>query len=646
MDLALQVQKDKSFPWSGCSNVVFPLVTIAALQFSARSYSNIIHGSHVVNYRVPCEDPSGLLQERADRISRHMSWQVLEEDSAWEEQHDRLLLNLAIVGTNFIKTYYSPKLGHNVSELVMARDFVLDYYARSVNECSRKTQVIMLSRNEIYEKCMNDTFRDVRDAEWFNSTPKSEAVSAKQDNRQGVTIPEPDEDTPFRGLEQHRFLDLDHDGYAEPYIVTLEAGSKQVLRIVSRIEREEDIDRNVAKRIRLIVPTEYYTKYSFIPAPDGGIYDVGFGILLGPLNESVNTGINQLLDAGTMQNTTGGFLGRGAKIRGGVYTMAPWEWKRVDSTGDDLRKSLVPFPERQPSAVMFNLLQLLIQYTDRISGTTEQMVGENPGQNTPAETSRNTLEQGMQVYNMIFKRVWRSMKEEFKKLHKLNAIFLQSKHKFGQSGSFVLQEDYKSNPDQVVPLADPNVTSKAARVNMAITVKQSAMTTPGYNLQEVEKNLLHALQVDGIDRLYPGPDKVPPLPNPKMHIEEMKLQGKQMDLEARKAEWSNRLMEERRLNTARIHQLEAQAMSLAAEADATKAGIHIQAFETAMNMLKSHNDMLNERIEAMSGGNEGGKSKSGDGGGREVSKLAGGPGDAAVQGVSPPMAGAAQGPMG
>ena len=37
MDLALQIQKDKTFPWPGCSNVAFPLVTIAAMQFHARA---------------------------------------------------------------------------------------------------------------------------------------------------------------------------------------------------------------------------------------------------------------------------------------------------------------------------------------------------------------------------------------------------------------------------------------------------------------------------------------------------------------------------------------------------------------------------------------------------------------------------------
>src|SRR5574343_1471549 len=61
MNLALQVQEAKTFPWQGCANVIFPLVTIAALQFSARSYSNIIQGTDVFRYRVLGEDPTGNL---------------------------------------------------------------------------------------------------------------------------------------------------------------------------------------------------------------------------------------------------------------------------------------------------------------------------------------------------------------------------------------------------------------------------------------------------------------------------------------------------------------------------------------------------------------------------------------------------------
>src|SRR6202521_4648458 len=238
MDLAMQVQKDKSFPWPQCANVTFPLGTIAALQFWTRSYGNIIQGTDVVKSRVIGKDPDQPLRERADRISKHMSWQVLEEDLSWEEQHDRLLINLGIVGCNFVKSYFSPGLNYSTSELVMARDFVLDYWAKSVEDCARKTQIIPMYRNEIYEKCQAKTFRlAILNEEWFNSVPpqpSTNATDAERDNRQGVMPSQPDEDTPFKMLEQHRLLDLDQDGYYEPYIVTINEQSQKVCKIAAR----------------------------------------------------------------------------------------------------------------------------------------------------------------------------------------------------------------------------------------------------------------------------------------------------------------------------------------------------------------------------------------------------------------------------
>jgi chaperonin GroES len=635
----LYVRRNGKAVWCGnCANVVFPLVTIAALQFSARAYSNIIQGTDVVRYRVIGDDPDGKLKDKADRISQHMSWQVLEEDTAWEEQHDRLLINLAIIGCNFIKTDYRASVAHNVSELVMAQDLVMDYYATSVESCARKTHVIPLYRNEIYERCARGTFADVRNEEWFTGVPGNTAgqQQAQQDNRRGITPPQPDEDTPFRTLEQHRNLDLDGDGYAEPYIVTIEETSKAVLRIVARWNNDEDIERTSDGEIILIKPMEYFTKYSFIAAPDGGIYDIGFGVLLGPLNESVNTGIDQLIDAGTMQNTGGGFLGRGAKIRGGVYTFAPWEWKRVDSSGDDLRKSIVPKPDVTPSPVMFQLLGLLIEYTDRIAGTTDPMVGENPGQNTPAETSRNTMEQGEKIYSTIFKRVWRSMKEEFKKLHKLNGMYLEVKQQYGEGKNFALREDYKDNADLVVPVADPNIVSRATRIMQATALRQAAMQIPGYNVPEVEKNFMRALGIEEVNRYYPGADKVPPLPNPKAALEQIKLQAKQMEFQHEQQMFILEARRDQKKITAQIALLEAQAVKAVSGAQTDQAAARIKAFDVAINSLKTMHDAYNERISTLSGlasGGESGKPADdgrGAGTGGGVSGMEASPGDEEV----------------
>ena len=642
MDLAMQIQKDKNFPWPGCSNVIFPLITIAALQFSARSYTNLVQGTDIVRYRVIGDDPDNKLRDHADRISTHMSWQVLEEDGSWEEQHDKMLINLGIVGTNFIKSYYNSTVGHIVSELVMARDLVMDYYAKSVEDCARKTQIINLYQNEIYERVKRGVFRDVLDQDWFNSKSRVVQTNPRMDERSGKVPSQTDEDTPFRTLEQHRLLDLDGDGYAEPYIVTIEEHSRQVLRIVARFDREEDVERTARGEILKIRPTEYYTKYSFIPSPDGGIYDVGFGILLGPLNESVNSGINQLLDSGTMQNSMGGFLGRGAKIRGGVYTMAPWEWKRVDSTGDDLRKNMVPFPERQPSVVMFQLMNLLIQYTDRISGSTDVMVGENPGQNTPAESYRGMVEQGSQVYNMVFKRIWRAMKEEFKKRHRMNAMYMPTTKRFGVGGSVVRREDYRSNPDLVVPSADPNVTSNQQRMAQAQALRMAARESPGYDITEVEKNFLRALRLEGIDKYYPGPEKRPAPPDPRVTLEEMKQKGLAFKLDHDKKMFALGLMEEHRVNNAKIAQLNAQAMKLVSEAGVAQADVQIKAIQTIVDALQVHNDMISQQLESMQGEGD----EAGNTGGGGVSSMAGGSSNPEVPGAVKQLAGQLEGSMG
>lgn len=599
MDLAVQVQKEKNFPWPGCSNVAFPLVTIAALQFHSRAYPAIVPGRELVKCRVHGEDPNGQQMQRAYRISSHMSYQLLEEDPAWEEQHDRLLINQPIVGCAFKKTWRNGTKARNVSELVLAQDLVLDYYAKSVEECPRKTHVIPMFRNDLHERIMTGVYRDVREESWYttNPIPKTDTAQARMDVRTGQMLPNSDETTPYTMLEQHVDLDLDGDGYAEPYIVTIEEVSRCVVRIVARVDSLGQIHRNSRNEIIRIVPTEYFTKYGFIPSPDGGVYDIGFGVLLGPLNESVNSILNQLVDAGTMSNAAGGFLGRGAKIRGGSYTFAPLEWKRVDSTGDDLKKSIFPLPVREPSAVLFQLLSLLIDYTNRISGTTEAQVGENVGQNTPAYNMQTMVEQGQKIYNAIFKRIWRSMKSEFQKLYLLNRTFLPETTVFGSDGLKVLREDYSGDENRITPVADPNITSETQRLQIATAVRQAAYSAPGYNIPLVEQQYLQALRVDGWQALYPGPEKIPPQKNPKVQIEEMKLQAKQMDLKLKEQMFVAEMMEEQKLNQAKILQLEAQAAKMLAEAGGVESGHQIAAFEAAIGALKTHNDMLRGKAE-------------------------------------------------
>jgi chaperonin GroES len=597
MKLALQVVEQKTFPWENASNVKFPIVTIAALQYQSRAYPSLIPGTNVVKARVFGNDQDGAKAKRASRVSNYMSFQVLEEDDCWEKNMDEVLISQAIVGCAFKKSYFDPALGHNVSEHILAKDLYIPYFAKSLEKASRITQMLYLSTNDLLQKTRSGLYTELK-IETDVTPDTSSPLEVVTQESQGLTPQANDSSAPREILEQHRYLDLDNDGYQEPYVVTVDKETKQVLRIVARFTSDK-VDKNRKGEVIHITPTHYYTKFTFIPSPDGGIYDLGFGVLLGPLNESINTILNQLVDAGTLSNTAGGFLGRGVKFRSGENNFRPFEWKRVDSTGDDIRKSVFPLPVREPSMVLFQLLGLLIDYGERIGMATDPLVGVNPGQNTPAETSRSMVQEGQRIFSAVFKRTYRALKEEFRKLYYLNSIYLEDStmfHALNGDESVVLRADFIADDRTVVPAADPNMVTKEQKLAQAMTLKTNAMASPGmYNNYLIEKKILEALEIEDIDAVLPdpnGPNAIPQQPDSKVVIETMKIEQKNMEFKINTQLKMFDLMQEIEYLRAEITEKESRAALNYAQARGEEDNKAIVALQTAVSIAKTKQDGL------------------------------------------------------
>lgn len=602
MKLALQIKESKSFPWVGASNVKFPLITIAALQYHARSYPLLLDSDKPVKCRVIGEDKDGEKIARATRIESHMSYQVMEEDQTWESEMDKVLITQPILGCAFKKSYFDPIKKHNVSEYILPKDLIVNYWTKSLETAPRVTHILYMSKNDVYERVARGLWVEMTEASPGEKVDVG--LQRVQDKSQGLTSPpSQDSSTPYEILEHHCSLDLDDDGYAEPYIVYVRKDTKQVLRIVARFFYE-GIQKKGSKILSIQAET-YFTKFPFIPSPDGGFYDLGFGVLLGPLNESINTLLNQLLDAGTMATTAGGFLSRGIKMRGGNYSFAPLEWKHVESTGDDLRKGIMPLPVREPSQVLFTLLELLINYGERIGGSVDVLSGVSPGQNTPAETSRNSVEQGLKIFSGIFKRTYRSLRDEFRKLYRLNQLYIVDTVYFSDTKDnegTVLAKDYSGDVSSIRPSADPHIVSESQRMNQILAIKQSAMSTPGYNHYEVEKLYLKALKVPNIDQLFPdpkGPHAVQQGPDPKVQIEQMKLQAKKLDVQVKLKLGMMKILSEVELVKANIHKLEAEAVLAIAQANGVSTGHEIALLDTQIAAEKHHKEHLLSTIQLM-----------------------------------------------
>lgn len=584
MELALQVTQQKSTPWDNAANVKYPLLTTATMAFGARAYPGLIPGPNVVKGRVTGFDTDGKKAKSAERVGKHMSYQLIEDMDGWEEDMDRLTICIPIVGCMFKKTYFSPSRGKNVSEMVFPKNLVVNYWATNLETAPRVTHEIHLSDNEIHERIASGIFID---QDYTKVKVREERV---QDDAHGLTAPPEDESTPNLFLEQHLWWDLDNDGYKEPYIVTTCDG--KVARIMAGYDLDSVIvNENEVVKINRI---NYFTKYGFVPSPDGSFYDVGFGLLLGPINNTINTLINQLLDAGTMATRAGGFLGRGAKLKGGKHAFKPFEWQQIQSSGDDLRKNIVPLPVREPSTVLFSLLGMMIESGKELSSTVPMMMGQNPGQNQPAATSMAVIEQGSKVYSAIFKRLHRALHEELKKLKRLNKENLPKESYFaildvkeGEDGqSQIFQQDYNDDVTDIQPYSDPNVVSQTQIMLKAQQVNEMMAQGLIPNQQEGARIVLESLDLPNIDKLLEIP---PPQPNPEFELEKLKVeteaQHKMGDLEIKA-----------QLADAQVIVMETQAMLNLAKSQAENDGIQIKAYEAEVKEFKERRDGLAQII--------------------------------------------------
>lgn len=561
MKFALQEAEEKQYPWPKASNVIFPLITQAAVQFNARTYPAIIQNRSVVKGTIwgtdkgtPATDDGtpegkpklhpdgspvwlsapGEKRRRADRIGEHMSWQLLDEMKEWEGQTDSLLMQIPIIGGACRKTYRDPIENRNRSLLVSLTNLVWNYHAPSFEDAPRHTEIITLYPHQIEEYERAGIF-----------LPQIYGPGGDGDGgKVGDQSASGDVDAPQTFLEQHRRYDLDDDGYPEPYVVTVHKRSSKVVRIVARYDEEGiqtgegvDVDEGAEggltdpvgpgqEEILKVVPVDHYTLIPFLPNPDGGSYPVGFGHLLRPLNEAINTTLNQMFDAGHLQNAGGGFVSDQLSIHSGPVNFQVGKYVRVGSKGQAIRDAVFPIPFPGPSAALFQLLGVLMNAGKEVASIQDILAGDAAMANAPPTTVLALIEQGMKVYTAIHKRVYRALKSEFAKLYRLNRIHLAETQRFqvGDEWREITPDDYRLGGG-VEPIADPTMITDMQRLGRA----QILMGFKGdalINQREIMTRLFDAANIDRVEDVFAPP----PDPQKQAMVEALLLEKEHAEL--------------------------------------------------------------------------------------------------------------------
>lgn len=476
--------EQKSQPFEDASNIKIPLLVQSAMNFSAEAYPVVVK-SDAVQVRTVGDEATTLdpntgqevetseKDKRAQRIQEHMNWQLMGRNECWDKDTDKLLFMLPIMGTMFRKVRFDPQTNSNESYLISPENLIVNKDATSLERDTATHRFYMHG--------------------WIIT----ERVNSEQYIKQEKEIDYEDE---YEILEQHTRIDLDGDGYPEPYIVTINNVTNEILRVEKRFD-EDDIEYN-SGGISSIKAQIFIVKYEMMPDPEGSFYGMGFGHLLCGINNSINTSVNQMIDAGRLSNTASGFFAKGVRMKGGNYKMSIGKFPMIDTDGRDIREVFLPIKFNEPSSVLYSLMGFLLDYGRNLTGMNEAAMGELRGGNIAATTTLAMIERGIKSFRGIIKRVYRSLKQEFQIYYDFNSRYLREEDYINilDNPNAVAREDYEMGDYDVDPVADlSSITSmqKLVKAEQLMGLAQRGLVDP----KLATKMYLEALDVSDSDEL-------------------------------------------------------------------------------------------------------------------------------------------------
>ncbi len=276
--------------------------------------------------------------------------------------------------------------------------------------------------------------------------------------------------------------------------------------------------------VAFIERREFYVKYEFMPNPEGKFYNIGLAHLLHQYGNVINTLVNQMIDANTAAVAGGGFVASGLNLQGRGQSSAlkwrPGEYKTVPVSGAALKDGIVERMFPQVNQVMFNLLDLILGAARDIASIKDILTGEGSN-NGQVGTTLALIEQGLQVFTAIYKRVYLGLKSEYRLLFDNVAAnadeATQAEYiELLDDPAADLAKDFNGRDMDIAPVSDPTSVTKMQKMARAqfLLSTLEALQLAGGDVREVLRRVYEAADVDDIDKILPPP----PPPGPEQAL--------------------------------------------------------------------------------------------------------------------------------
>jgi chaperonin GroES len=581
LELASLKAVPKNTPLPNSANIKYPIITKAVYEFSSRVYPEVVKDDKVIKTRIIGKDIDGSKRKQSDRVETYLNYQLLFKSTEWEQSLDKLLTMLPLIGFICKKTYYEPIRGEIKSDNCDYNDLIIHADVDCLANAPRISHVLHLSLNDLIEHVRSGLFLE---------EPIQELIDQNSNK-------------PVKGLidivEQHCYLDLDEDDYEEPYIVTFLKDSKKIVRIAARFT-SKDIKTKDGK-VKYIDGAQYFTDYHFLVSPKGKFQSVGFGMLLLHLNETINTLLNEITDAGQLSNLQGGYIDSRAKlIESGDTMHDPGELKKIKTSGGLMLKDSVHMIDfKEPSAVLYQTLGLLIDSARDLSSSTDVMTGNSGTDNVKTGAVLALQEEGRKVLTSIQKRIYRSLSAEYKKIFKLNSLYLDPKVylEILDDDLAVSQDDFDETRVNVIPVADPNLSSASTRVQSAQFLA-GVIQFPGVKPEKITRRIIESTTIENPEELLMSDEEMQQAkqqPNPDVIKTQADIEEKAQLINAKHRELD---LEEKRVQIelyktqCECLKLKADAILSLAQAEGEKGALQFQQYQMQLDVLSKHIDTM------------------------------------------------------
>jgi chaperonin GroES len=511
--------QDPERDWGATESI--PILTEACDQFQARTYKVFFPNDTFVSaipMRKTVTDRKAL-EERADKIGRHMSYQLGYQDRTYRMDKDALFLGVGLHGSFFTKTYYHQGKKRFQVDNVRPTDLVINYHVGPIRieEVKRKTHIIYSSVGST-EELEKDGF--------FSSACKP--CQTKIDNEYNLAVnevsglvdpqnPSLKQDGQVVCLEQHAYFDLG-DGFYRPYIVTIDAADHSVKRIT--IGYEADQDGNPLKDFEQV---QYFTHYKYAENPDG-FYGLGLGSKIGDLNSAANVMLRQSIDAATLANegNMSGYVSERMGLEGDEVRMTLGKLRKIPDTVGDLQQSIMLMKFPGPNAALMQLMEAMDVRAQRLGAVTEATTGSITAQTAQPTTVLAQIEQAMEQFSASQMRLANSLSEELQKIYRINQRWLPLIDYFIVNGEpeMVTKADYADDM-LIQPVFDPKYATQTQKIQRAQAEIMATLQNPVNQsrpevVDEAFRRYFKAMDVEDIELLVPPQPQIENFDNQRL----------------------------------------------------------------------------------------------------------------------------------